>query len=457
MFEKFRRNVLPGEGAGAEKEEDVDARSRDSRIAEREQAHARQQQQQVTNAIGATNWQQQAGMPLASGGGVQVATPMGSAILPGVVAPPPPPPGGAAAGIPAPPPGGAPPAALPAPITQVPQATIAAGGQAEPNGQAQAAAVAAEDARAQEMYVAATGVGIDNTSSGAPPTHSPAVPGIFGPPAGADGGKGAGPPMGPFGGGFGAVGNNATTPPGLLPPAFNTAPGALAPPTGMAPSPAFHGFGAAPTPYASAPAVDLVRLQYRVDNLNTVVRWMAPEHRDLIAWSTPVKFFVGAATCQLGIQSSAWVAEWKASCAASKGKPGGTPLGHAPIYFGSRFIQYVLGMLQRCPTNIIPASINQKALADWADTHSRFTTVAEWKSSIQTCIVSAKNPRFQRGKGGPAPGAENRVLFQFRPQYLMSEEWKPAMIFINQVLVPHENGEIAEGQGLLPAERALWE
>ena len=104
-----------------------------------------------------------------------------------------------------------------------------------------------------------------------------------------------------------------------------------------------------------------------------------------------------------------------------------------------------------------PPTINQPGLAHWAEQHAQFTTAAGWQSTLDTCIVQSKAPRYDRGKGGPRDGAENRVLFQIRPQQMAFEEWKPVFHFINIVMIPAENGEGARGQGLLPAERALWD
>ena len=65
--------------------------------------------------------------------------------------------------------------------------------------------------------------------------------------------------------------------------------------------------------------------------------------------------------------------------------------------------------------------------------------------------------QLDRGKGAPREGAEQRVIMQVRPTQLAFNEWKPALYYIDLVLIPRENGEIAKGQGLLPAEKALWD
>ena len=69
-----------------------------------------------------------------------------------------------------------------------------------------------------------------------------------------------------------------------------------------------------------------------------------------------------------------------------------------------------------------PPILNQTALAHWAELHARFTTVEEWQSTLDTCIAQSKAPRYDRGKGGPRDGAENRVLFRVRPLDLLLGE-----------------------------------
>ncbi len=257
--------------------------------------------------------------------------------------------------------------------------------------------------------------------------------------------------MGGFGmtpGGYGTnTGTGGAEIPGLVPGAFNGGGNA---PTGSS------GPGAPPFVAPSAPP-DLTQLIYRLDNLTTVVKWMAPEHRDMVSWSTPIKFFVPAQSSQLGAQATGWVNQWKLSCQQSKGKAGGSPLGQAQIFFGSRLIQYILGTLQQVnPTNL-PSAINRQQLMNWAEYHAAFKTAEEWKASIHTCIVQSKTAQFDKAKGSTPPGAEGRILIQLRPKLLLLDEWKAAMLYITLVVIPTERATEAQGQGLLPAERALWE
>jgi len=195
-------------------------------------------------------------------------------------------------------------------------------------------------------------------------------------------------------------------------------------------------------------------LVQRVQDMNIVVRNVAPEHRQLVSWSQPVKFFVSSTKSYLGMEAAEWVRIWKDSCTAMKGKPGGTPLGQAPHYFGARFVDYMLRCLKHGDMDHLPTHINRNALELWIHYHQNLANQEQMKDSLDLCQISAKAARFVKGGG---KGGDQRTLIPLRPTMLSLEPWRPAILYLNDVNVAREGGKDAEGQGLLPAERALWQ